>query len=160
MNEDKKKVFADVADTLTDKPTILRVDILYPNRLQRFLMFFRLMKPYKTFKIYAACMASMIRISKLLLDIDPECFKEKDSFLRANWQVMNDSGRALCEVIAIAIKNKEEEPTEQEILFFLNNLTAAEVKGILNIILHKINVQDFMFSIVSVTGMNLINPKG
>lgn len=170
MEDNKKKVLADVADTLTDQPTILTVDILYPNRLQKFLMFLRLMNRYKTFELRAACLGTMIRVSKLMLNIDPECFREKDSFLRANWQVMQDSGRDLCRIIAIAVKNGKNLPTEKEVDFFVNNLTSQEVKGIINIILSKINVSDFMISIVSVTGMdilqkrekpvtNLINPK-
>lgn len=159
MQEEQKKVLADVADTLLNEPTIITVDIIKPNRLQRLLMFFRLIPGKKTFEVKAACIATMVRISAILLEIDFKAFQGTENFLNTNYGLMEKHGRSMCKAIATAIHNGRNPAPEWMIDFLMNNLTAAEMRMILSVVLQKINIEDFMISIMSSTGMNLLNPK-
>ena len=159
MTQEDKKVLGNAADTLLQQPTIVTVDILNPNRLQRLLMRLGIIPRKKRFKINAACLATMIRISKILLDIDFDAFKDTKSFIRTNYELIAQHARGLCTVIALAMGDGKSEPTEKEVDFLCQNLTAAEIKMLLTVVFHKLNIEDFMLSIMSVQGMSLLNPK-
>jgi hypothetical protein len=102
----------------------------------------------------------MTRISKIILDIDFDCYKDKEAnIMKTNYQLIQKHGLPVAEIIALAIVNAKEYPSKKLIEFLQNNLTAKETKAILSISLHKIDVMSFMTSIMSVQGMTLLNPE-
>lgn len=147
--EDAKTVHNDEADTLTQKPVEFYVDILNKTKFQRLLK----QPDKKLFKIYPAVTGTLVRISKELLSL-PEAINPND--INAVYDSMNKHGLTMAKIIAIAVSNSEKEPSDDLIKFFLYNLTAKELKTLVNIVLKQMDVINFITSIVLVKGANIL----
>ncbi|SEV88933.1 hypothetical protein SAMN05428988_0159 [Chitinophaga sp. YR573] len=155
----EKQVLFDTADTILDKAIRIDVDVLNPRWWERLGIKLRWLPAKRTFHIKPATLGNMIRISRLLLDIDVMPYKGDLTTLDANYQVLNKHGDALAEVIATAIVNTKSGPTKSMISFIKENLTSSELMDIAMVIVKQLNVVPFMTTIISIRGVSLLNPK-
>ncbi len=99
-----------VADTILEKSVSFDIDVLHARWWERTSMRFRWTPAKRTFYIRPATLGNMIRISKLLLQIDGDVYKKNASALESNYHAYSQYGQVLAEVVATAITNKENGP--------------------------------------------------
>lgn len=152
---EENKILSATADTILEKPMRIDVEILQPRWWEKIAMKAGLMKARRSFMIRPATLGNMIRISQLLLGVDVELYKTT-SFLDASYQVIGAHAETMARVIATAVNNGKDTPSERLVRFFLHNLTAKELKTISAIAVKHMDVENFMISIVSIRGRNIL----
>jgi hypothetical protein len=144
MTVEEKTMLSKTADAVTDSPITIEVDILNPTRLQRLRK-----ETKKTFKLTPATLGTLVKISKELLSID---VAEAD---KSNWivlcqKLMLEHGNRLARIVAIAIVNRKEDPPNSLIEFIEYNMTAKELNTIAAHVLDKMDMRNFITSIISI----------
>lgn len=150
-----KDTLEKVADTILDNHVTLTVTIEPKSRLDRILMRFGLKEKVKLLEIHPLNFGSMIKISRLLLNIDIEVLKS-GNMLDAVYKIMDTKGDLIAKVLAVAIVNRKKDPPDELINFIKDNFTSQELLHALMIVLKQMDVTSFMSSIVSMRGINLL----
>jgi hypothetical protein len=154
METNDKETLSQVADTLTEEPIELTVDVPSKKWWQRLLVRVGLRARKRVFQLRPLNIGNLARISKLLLAIN---LKSDTPDLQTRiYHAMNDHSEHIEEIIAIALKNGTERPTEKEIKFVRDNFSARETRYTFGLVLQQMNVQDFMLTIVSLRGANIL----
>lgn len=148
MNEDE--VLKQVADTITDKAITITVDIIRPKWWHR--------EKQRVFEIRGAPLRTMVHISRELIDIDiPQ--PGTTNILEKSYSLIEKHGERMAKIIAIAVSNPKNDPPTALVSFFYNNLTSQEMSKLLSIVFMKLNIKDFLSSIISVKGTNVLENK-
>lgn len=147
-----------VADTVTNEPVVVTVDIKPQGWWDRFKFKWKLSSPVKTFSIHQITLGNLIRISKLLTAIDSKIYDPKQ-LLESNYQAMEKYGNSLAVVVAIALHNKKEMPGKSQIEFVETNFTAIEILSVLTVVIKQMDIKSFMTTIISVKGINILENR-
>lgn len=153
---DEKEVLSQSADTILNRPITFDVDILHPSYLQKVRK-----KTKRTFEIKPATLGTMIKISKELLEVDLAGFN-KENLLEANYVLITGHAHRMARVVSFAVVNNKADPPDSLISFFENNLTSKDLSNLVSIIINQMDVINFMKSIISAKGVNLLtamNPQ-
>ena len=121
----------------------------------------------RKFIIYPIKMGSLLKISKILLDLDTEELlgvmkddgngKGKDvNILDLGAKNIVENKDKLIMMIAYGIVNSEKEPPKSLIRFLNDNLTAKEGLKVLTLVIQQMDVSPFLASLASIKGMNLL----
>lgn len=153
-----KQVLEKVADTVTDKPFEIVVDIKPQGRVHALLQKARLLPVQKKYPITHITIGNLLRISKILLGIGANVF-DSNNLLQSNYRSIADDGKALAHIVAIAIKNKKQEPTEKEVAFIEHNFTAKELMDVLAVVIGQMDLTSFMSAIILVKGLNILEAQ-
>lgn len=152
---ESKQVLGKVAETVTAKPFEISVDIKPQSRWHGLLQKTRVMPVQKKYAIAHITIGNLLRISKILLGIGANVF-DSSNLLQSNYQSIADDGRALAHIVAIAIKNKKQEPSEKEVDFIQHNFTAKELMDVLAVVIGQMDLTSFMSAIILVKGLNIL----
>jgi len=113
----------------------------------------------RQFKIYPLHPGTVIRISEVINSLrQPEQKKEVGEVLRDAVADMKINMPRLILIVALAISNREERPS-QRLLRFLTWNAADKLPELTNIVLSKMDVMHFTTSIISLKGMSLITEE-
>lgn len=150
-----------VADTVTNEPVKITVDIKPQGRWDKFLRLLRVNPPMKTFYITQITLGNLIRISKLLTSIDSSIFnpKNNDNILDNVYHAMEKHGNALAVIVAISLYNKKDMPEKSLITFVETNFTAKEILSVVSVVIRQMDVTSFMTTIISVKGINILESQ-
>ncbi|MBC9913188.1 hypothetical protein [Chitinophaga varians] len=154
------EVLKQAADAINSKPVSLEIDHISACWWEKMAIRMRILPATKRFEIRPATLGTMIRISQLLLEIDPNIFKSEGTALDSNYQLYGAHGDNIARVVAAAIENREAVPSEKLVAFIKNNLSASELMAVIKIVLQQLNVMGFMSTIISLRGMSLLNTEG
>lgn len=103
----------------------------------------------------------LIKISKIIVDI-----KAIDQdFFTGNYQakgmsVIMENQMKLIDIIAIALTNPRNTPTDKFKDFLANNLTSVEILQLVSLVLRQLDIVPFLTSIMLVTNMSLVKQAG
>lgn len=153
------EVLEDVVTLLTDKPIILRVPVVNPTLLRRWLIKFRVKKDYTEFEIRGLKMGTLYRISKLLLQIDLSVF-EKGSLLESNYRMIEAHSNDIIKCVALAIHNKKSELPKHLEDFVADNFDNSDLLKVVQIVIKQMKVSDFMSTIIFLKGVNILESRG
>lgn len=153
-----KDILSSTTDTLLEKPVVLEIDRLTLTWWERIAIRFRLIKAKRIFVLKPATLGTMIRISKLVLKIDGNTYRDK-TLLEGSYSAFEQHGHDLAQIVALALNNRKEEPSNKLIDFILNNLTGKELLSVCKLVLQQLDVASFMSTIISVRGMSLLNTE-
>lgn len=145
-----------VANTITDEPVELAVDIIPQGKIHAILQRIGVISKKKVFRLRQITIGNLIRISRIVLSVDTIDFGNEDQILSSAVDSIAKSGDKVAELVAVAIHNKRSAPPKSLIDFVKANFTASELKAVVGIILKQMNVQDFIISIVSVKGIQIL----
>lgn len=108
----------------------------------------------RTYYVRPLSMGSLMRVSKLLLEIgyDIDAADPWNEGLKAAHQA-----HKMAFVCAIALSNGRENPSRKMVNWLLNNLTPKELLGVLGVVVRQMDMKSFISSIISVRGMSLLN---
>lgn len=155
---EEKKVLSDVADTILDKPVTFSVDIINKTWFDKLLIKLKLKKSKRDFQITGSTLGTMIKISKELLKIELSGIDIKN-ILEVNYSLINKHGYSMATIIAYAIQNNKNDPPKKLIDFLVNNLTSFELKNLFDVVLMKMDILNFLHTIIAAKGMTVMNPK-
>jgi hypothetical protein len=147
MNE--KEILQQSADTILDKGIKIEVDILHPTLLQKWRG-----ETKRVFWVKGLTLGSLIKISGELLEVDFNI--DKASVLKGSYKLINDHCLRMAKIIAYAVVNTDSEPPSKLVSFFVNNLNATELLSIVNVVVKSMNLGDFLHSIASISGINIL----
>lgn len=145
--------------------TILQsgVDFVIIVKHENILHKIGLLRTKKIFKIYPICLASLLKISKLLNKIDfNNNPSDEQSFIDYASQQIVANMNIMPDIIALAILNKENYNKfyyKWLVKFLFNNLDASEMFQLFQLVLKQMGTNDFLASLVSIKGINLIETQ-
>ena len=177
-NKVKAKVLEKVKKKIEAKPSkVIRqnaidsilekgVDFIITVQRKNILHRLNLISPERKFVIYPIKMGALLKISKILLDLDTE---ELVGVMKNEGKEVNildlgaknivENKDKLIMMIAYGITNCEKEPSKSLIKFLNENLTAKEGLKLMTLVVQQMDVSPFLASLVSIKGMNLLETK-
>jgi len=127
---------------------------------------FNLIPFEKKFVIYPIKMGTLLKISKILLDLNTDelvgAMKKNDkeiNFMDLGAKNIVENKDKLIKMIAYGIVNSEKEPSKKLIRFLNENLTTKEGLKLMTLVIQQMDVSPFLASLVSIRGMNLLQIK-
>lgn len=158
MDLKEQETLAAVSDATVQEQLKVEVDIRSTNRFHALLQSWGILPKKRVFMLQPITMGSLIRISKLLLKIDMNLY-DLNNLLDSNYKAIEAHAPALAEIVAIALQNSRQQPSQKLIAFILNNFTSKEMMGVLGLVVKQMDLSSFMSSIISVKGMNILESK-
>ena len=155
-----KDILSATADAVLDNAVRVDIEVLRPVWWERWSIKFGWLPGKRTYNIKPATLGTMIRISKLLLEIEIESLTTNTGALDANYKLYDQHGEHLTQVVAIAIQNSTDLPDKKLVRFLQNNLTGKELFSITQVVVKQLDVLSFMSTIISIRGVSLLNPGG
>lgn len=158
MVVDPKQILSSAADVVLDSSPKVRIKEASPSLFSRFLAFLKIRSLEREFAINPLVMGSLIRVSKICLDIDIDIHSA--NLQEANYQALVKHGKSMAQIVAIAFTNTEKEPSPRLVSYLIRNLTSSELRSICTTVVNQMDVKSFMISIISIKGMSLLKPGG
>ena len=117
----------------------------------------------KRFKIYPLYLGTLVFIGKFIPKIDIDKVKFENQPMTEVLEKMPLNGVIMSKIIAVSVLN-----SRIKILlfyraysrYFLWHVTPADLKIMTALVLQQTNVQDFIYSIVSLKGLDVVSQKG
>lgn len=153
-----QEVIKQEADALIQQPVKIAIDIQPRNSIEKWLQRKKLLPKKRMFLIHPMVLGSLIRISKLIADLEVSIDKLD---AETSYNLIKDHGRTMATIAAIAVTNERKEPTESLINFFLYRLTSNELASLVNVVLKQMDVQSFLVATISAKNLRVIemNPS-
>ena len=147
-----------VSDTVTNQPITITVDVKDRSRLDVLLR----RNKIRVFEVSQITLGNLIRISKLLREIDVNEFKSitKETILDSNYSLMERHGHCLAKIVATALHNRKNGAPVELIEFIEANFTASELLNVLSVVLKQMDVASFMSTIISIRGLSILENQG
>ena len=156
MQKNTQDILSRVADAVNEKAVSFQISIIAQNRLQKWFQQLGWMPMKKEFLIRPIVLGNLIRISKLLLTINPQAITGKN-FLDIGHKMIADHADTMAIIIAIAIQNNRHEPSAKLVAIIKNNLSSRELYELLAYVLDKMDLKNFISSIISIRGLNVLD---
>lgn len=150
----EKDVHKFAADTILQEGIDFIVEVEKQNWLHRV----GILPKEKKYIIKPLVAGTLIRISKIMVDMKFTEKISKEDFMTVGIELMSDNINPLVEIIAYAVTNSESKPSKKLLRFLRANITMVEILDLLSLVIKQMNVAPFMSSIISVKGMSLIKP--
>jgi hypothetical protein len=157
-----KEIRKDAIDSILEKGVDFTITITRKGIFNKL----HLAPTERKFIIYPIKMGALLKISKILLDLDTEelvgAMKSEDkeiNLLDLGAKNIIENKDKLIMMIAYGITNCEKEPSKSLINFLNNNLTTKEGLKLMTLVVQQMNVSPFLASLVSIKGMNLLEAK-
>jgi hypothetical protein len=157
-----KEIRQNAIDSILEKGVDFTITIQNKNILHKL----NLSPTERKFIIYPIKMGALLKISKILLDLDTE---ELSGVMKNEGREVNlldlgaknivENKDKLILMIAYGITNCEKEPPKSLIRFLNENLTAKEGLKLMTLVVQQMDVSPFLASLVSIKGMNLLQTK-
>ena len=157
-----REIKQDAIDSILEKGVDFTITIQNKNILHKL----NLAPTERKFVIYPIKMGALLKISKILLDLDT---KELVGVMKNEGKEVNildlgaknivENKDKLIMMIAYGITNCEKEPSKSLIKFLNENLTTKEGLKLMTLVVQQMDVSPFLASLVSIKGMNLLQTK-
>lgn len=151
------EVLQQAARIVTNDPVTFELDILPQNSLQAWLQKKGWSPAKKKYQIRPIVLGNLIRISRLLLTINPDILKQGKSLLDVAYQMVSDHGVTVAQILAIAVQNNQQEPNPKLVREINQNMTAKEMITLLALVLQQMDLTSFISSIISIRGLNVLD---
>lgn len=152
---EEKEILQQAAKAITQDAFTFEVDVPAKNRAHGWLQKVGLRPKKRVFAIRPLTLGTCVRISRILLRVDLKSISQESSLYGAH-EVISKSGKRVSQIIALAITNTKELPAKELISFLHYHLTPSERMKLLSVVMEKMDVQNFIFSIVVLRGLNVL----
>lgn len=144
-----------VSDAILEQPATITVDVIPQNGIQRKMQHWGITAKQRVYTIRPLTLGTLIRISRILLGINM-ALPDRDKILEVNYETIDKHGEKLARIIALAIRNNRSEPDEKLEKFILQNFNCKEMFKVLSLVVSQMDLTNFMSSIISIKGMNVL----
>ena len=148
-----------VAETVLAEPVRVTVDIKPKNHWHRKAQAWGWMPKKKEFPITPICLATLLRISKILLTIDIRLHQDQHKLLNEIYQAIDRHAEKMAMIVALAIRNSDGPVDANLVAFILRNFTAKEIMTVLSVVVKQMDVSSFLSSIISIRGLNVLDTQ-
>lgn len=155
---EQKTVLNQVAETVLTEPVKIKVTVGPCNKLHKWLQDLKLSPKIVVLEIKPTVLGNLIRISKLLLSVDTTALS-KSNVLEGNYQLMAQHSETIARVIATAVHNRVDEPPESLVKLILYNFSSTELLTVVKIVRRQMEVRNFMTTIISARGLNVLDSE-
>jgi hypothetical protein len=145
MENKSDSLLIDVGQTLTSEPIVFKVQIVNPSIREKVLIKLKRMKPYREFKVKPLVYGKLIQISTELLKMNLSAL-ETENLQRACYNILRDFHSNYAHILAIAL-TPGKRPSESIKEFLIDNTTPEEILHLCNIIVQKMDLQNFLRTI-------------
>jgi len=159
MEISEKELLQKTADTLLQEPVVLEVDITAKKPLHSFLQKIGWMPIKRRLVINPITLGNLVRISKILLEMDLAGRVDIKNILESNFKLIVENGDRMATVIAIAVHNDRSEPPAALVRFIKTHFTSRETYAAVTVVLKMMDLKSFMNTIISVKGMTVMSPQ-
>lgn len=149
MTDDQ--LLAKEVDIATDEPIKLTIDILPRTKVQELLMKLKLIPKQRIFLLKGATMGTLARISKVAAKIEQKGRKDEYSC-----QHLAEYADYACEILAIALHNKQAPVPESLIKFLKRNLVTNDIAQLASMVISTLYLEPFMNTILAFGRVNII----
>ncbi|MEO6610747.1 MAG: hypothetical protein ABIT05_01400 [Chitinophagaceae bacterium] len=156
MEKEVKQTLEQVADTVLENTVTFEIIILPQTPVHRWLQKVGWIPAKKNFVIKPIVLGSLLKISDLLLSIDLEQLQKGKGYLETSYHLVSRHTDTMVRVIAIAIQNTRQEPSGSLMSLLRNNLSSKELMTLLSLVLKQMDLQNFIASIISIRGLNVL----
>jgi len=160
--KENKQIRQNAVNSILEKGVDFTITIQNKNILNRL----NLIPSERKFIIYPIKMGTLLKISKILLDLNTDelvgAMKKNDkeiNFMDLGAKNIVENKDKLVKMIAYGIVNSEKEPSKRLIRFLNENLTTKEGLKLMTLVIQQMDVSPFLASLVSIRGMNLLQIK-
>ena len=150
-----KETLQAVADATIQEPVIMDVDVRPRSKVFSLLQDWGISPKKRALTITPIVMGNLIRISKLLVDIDMTIY-DMNNLLESNYKAISQYGDSVVKIVAIAVHNGRSEPPKSLEHFIRDNFSSQELLAVLGIVVKQMNVSSFMSSIISLKGFSVL----
>ncbi len=153
---DDKEILSQVSEKVLQESVTITVDIRPSNWFESIMQRMGLMKSKRVFTVHPITMGTLLRISKYLLSIKVD-MSVKD--LRRSYMVISEHAETMATIIAIAIQNSKRGPDKKLINLIMDNFKSKELLGVCAVILYQMDPLNFLNTITSMTGLNILESR-
>lgn len=162
LTKPDNKIRQNAVDSILEKGIDFTITVHNKNIFNKL----NLLPTERKFIIYPIKMGTLLKISKILLDLDTDelvgAMKNEDkeiNLLDLGAKNIIENKDKMIKMIAYGIVNSEKEPSKRLIKFLNENLTAKEGLKLMTVIVQQMDVNPFLASLVSIKGMNLLQTR-
>jgi hypothetical protein len=142
------------AEAILDKTRTITVDVKPQTWFERLAMRMGWMAKQRKFDVKPLCLGSVMRISKLFLDIEDDALK--NNLLNGTYTLINGATPHVIQAVAIGICNSRKEPSKKLLRFIENNFTQEELLCLFQVVYQQMDIQSFLRSIILIKGTNVL----
>ena len=160
--KENKQIRQNAVNSILEKGVDFTITIQNKNIFHRL----NLIPSKRKFIIYPIKMGTLLKISKILLDLNTDelvgAMKNEGkevNILDLGAKNIIENKNELIKMIAYGIVNSEKEPSKRLIRFLNENLTTKEGLKLMTLVIQQMDVSPFLASLVSLKGMNLLANK-
>lgn len=152
---DTNEVLSKAVDTVVEKPITFEISINPTTKLHAFLQRIGIYPKKKAFELRPVVLGNLLRISQLLLTMKLGTRKEM-GLLAKSYQHVSENMETVIQICSIAIHNRPGEPPERLKALLRDNLSTTELMKIMAMVVSRMNVENFIASIILISGMNIM----
>lgn len=147
----------DVIDAILEKGVDFNVVITHPTVIERIGIRLGIVTKKRTFYIHPLCLGTLLKVAKLVLDIDGSVLETAgDDLHNVGIESIVNHKDAMVMIVALAIINEDRNPPDRLIRFLNRNLTVRDLMRLLILVIRQMEVKDFLACMVSAKNMNLL----
>jgi len=144
------EILSNAADALLEESRTFEITVAHQNLLHKM----HILKTKRTFVLKPLYYGTLIRMSKILMEIEKIQSKEGSDLLAEGIDHIAKHADKMVDAIAIAVVNRERKPSWILKRFIKNNLTTTEIFELLNIVAHQMRIMEYLRSIVLIKGLS------
>jgi len=152
------EILSNKAAAIVEEGVAISIALKPSNKFHALLQRYKILPREKVFCIEPLTLGTLLKISNILLTI-PEDMYDPNLLLQNAYKSMASHSATIAHIIAIALKNKKGPVSAKSIDFLLHRITPADLKRMLSIILKQMDVANFMHTIISIRGLNVLATK-
>lgn len=149
MTEDQ--LLVKEVDIAIDEPVKLTIDILPRTKIHELLMKHKIMPKQRIFWLKSASMGTLARIAKVASKINEKGERDEYSFPH-----LAEYADYSCEILAIAIHNKQAPVPDSLIKFLKSNLLTTDIAQLASMVISTLYLEPFMNTILAFGRVNII----
>ncbi len=153
----KEELLQAVADTVTEKPATLNIDIRPKNKFHSWLIKHKISPSKRFFPIKPQRVGNIYRIAGRAVSFNVAGVLEANDPVGILMKLMHEHGDDIIYIVASVIQNDHREPTKKMLDIVKNEFVIDDLYTVLEVGLATYNVQSFLNSIVLITGVNALN---
>jgi hypothetical protein len=158
MHHKTRETLEKVVDSTLDTPMHITVELNHGSAFWKLLQKWGIRPVKRVFEFTPITTGNLIRISRILLRIDPDIMDAK-RLLESTYKALATHGDDICEVVAIAIANSKAGPSKSLVSLVRDEFTPKELLSVLSLTLNRMNVSDFVNSIILMRGLNVLESE-
>jgi len=149
-----------VADSITDKPDIISVNVKPKNWLHKKLIRFGVAPSQKQYELRRLLVGNAYRISKAVLSIPDEAIQQGLRMgLKEAHTLLVDHLDKLIYIVGVALTNTRQEPSKTLLEKIRWEFNDEELLTIAILVLKKSQTQSFSHTIILMRGLDIVSPS-